>query len=218
MTTAREKLYEEILALAGAPPSATAEADVRKIMGRYRVQTKPGVHVPEGITARDALGARLLELLRENPPDFNEKVGAAIDEFRMQVKQRGAAQKPAPAAPKPKAAAKPATPIPVRPAAEARAERDGEARSPARAAEEPSDARPRRMVSEPVAGGPRKRGRTRSECPKCHSMGVVLARSYAGDEYYSCIYCGWQAFKPADDSDPSASLAVRLLGQSAPEK
>jgi hypothetical protein len=44
-------------------------------------------------------------------------------------------------------------------------------------------------------------------------MGVVLARSYAGDEYYSCIYCGWQAYKPTDEDDPNASLAVRLLGQ-----
>jgi len=43
-------------------------------------------------------------------------------------------------------------------------------------------------------------------------MGVVLARSYAGDEYFSCIYCGWQAYKPADENDPTASLASRLLG------
>ena len=46
-------------------------------------------------------------------------------------------------------------------------------------------------------------------------MGVVLARSYSGDEYYSCIYCGWQAYKPADEDDPHASLALRLLGQTA---
>lgn len=71
--------------------------------------------------------------------------------------------------------------------------------------------------AEPVAGGPRKRGRTRGECPKCHSMGVVLARSYSGDEYFSCIYCGWQAYKPTEEDDPNASLAVRLLGQSPTE-
>ena len=48
-------------------------------------------------------------------------------------------------------------------------------------------------------------------------MGVVLARSYSGDEYFSCIYCGWQAYKPTEEDDPNASLAVRLLGQTAPE-
>ncbi|MDP2343907.1 MAG: hypothetical protein Q8O67_23320 [Deltaproteobacteria bacterium] len=69
--------------------------------------------------------------------------------------------------------------------------------------------------AEPVAGGPRARKKARGECPKCHSMGVVLARSYSGDEYYSCIYCGWQAYKPVDDDDPNASLALRLLGQTA---
>jgi Zn ribbon nucleic-acid-binding protein len=68
---------------------------------------------------------------------------------------------------------------------------------------------------EPVAGGPRTRKKARGECPKCKSKGVVLARSYSGDEYYSCIYCGWQAYKAVDEDDPNASLAVRLLGQTA---
>ena len=70
-----------------------------------------------------------------------------------------------------------------------------------------------RHVAEPVAGGPRRRQKARGECPKCKSLGVVLARSYSGDEYYSCIYCGWQAYKPTDEDDPNASLAIRLLGQ-----
>jgi hypothetical protein len=43
-------------------------------------------------------------------------------------------------------------------------------------------------------------------------MGVVLARSYATDEYYSCIYCGWQGFKPPDAIEGQDSLAARLLG------
>jgi Zn ribbon nucleic-acid-binding protein len=68
---------------------------------------------------------------------------------------------------------------------------------------------------EPVAGGPRTRKKARGECPKCKSKGVVLARSYSGDEYYSCIYCGWQAYKAVDEDDPNASLAARLLGQTA---
>ena len=43
-------------------------------------------------------------------------------------------------------------------------------------------------------------------------MGVVLARSYAEDEYYSCIYCGWQGFKVAPPGEEQDSLAARLLG------
>lgn len=220
MTTAREKLYQEIVALAGAAAGPAAEAEVRKVMTRYRVQTKPGVHIPDGATARDALGDRLLALWREQPEGLHDKVGATIDEFRMQVKQKAAQPKASvpsastSAAPKAKPAQKPAAkrPAPL-PAAG-----NGASSAPKPPPSPPSEPRSRRMVSEPVAGGPRRRGKTRSECPKCHSMGVVLARSYAGDEYYSCIYCGWQAYKPADESDPAASLAARLLGQGAPEK
>ncbi|MEW5850404.1 MAG: hypothetical protein AB2A00_16580 [Myxococcota bacterium] len=53
----------------------------------------------------------------------------------------------------------------------------------------------------------------RSECPKCKSRGVVLARTYAQEEYYSCIYCGWQAFKPFEEANADAPLAARLLSQ-----
>lgn len=215
MATAREKLYDEVVALIASPAGDDAEATIKKIMTRYRVQTKPGVNIGAGNTARDALGDRLLELWRTNPPDAKSQIGSTIDEFRMQVKQRASAgakpKRPAPAAevkPPPPRPAAPAPKAHPEPAAEAR--RDNEDDLPA-----PSQ---RRRVVEPVGGGPRRRGKSRGECPKCHSMGVVLARSYAGDEYYSCIYCGWQAYKPADENDPTASLAVRLLGQTVGEK
>ena len=61
MTTAREKLYDEVVALTESPPGGDAESVIRKIMTRYRVQTKPGINIPDGTTARDALvcaGAR----------------------------------------------------------------------------------------------------------------------------------------------------------------
>lgn len=215
MTTAREKLFEEIVALASAPAGDTADAEIRKIMGRYRVQTKPGVQIPDGMTARDALGDRMLALWRESPSDLKERIGSNIDEFRMQTKQKPSA-KPAAAGAMSKArSASKARPVPAARPAGAVSPNAVAAKAAAPAARPP---RPRRLVSEPVAGGPRKRGKTRSECPKCHSMGVVLARSYAGDEYFSCIYCGWQAYKAADEHDPAASLAIRLLGHSAGEK
>jgi hypothetical protein len=217
LATARESLYDEMIALSAQPFADAVVDTVLKTMLRYRVQTKPGVQVPPDVTARDALGERLVELLRTRPANLSEALGTTIDEFRMQVKGK-APSSSTPKAPKPgkvKAPAPadddagddedgedvdgPTRPAPTRPA------------SP-RAASTP-DMRAFPRGAEPVAGGPRRRGRSRSECPKCHSMGVVLARSYAGDEYFSCIYCGWQAYKPADDSDPTASLAGRLLGQ-----
>jgi hypothetical protein len=205
VATARETLYDEITALTKGAPTDESAGDIKKIMSRYRVQTKPGVNIADGITARDALGDRLLDMWKGGGDDLDARIGAAIDEFRMQVKAKPAggkakARTPKPRAPKPAAKATPEVPA----TADEPDASDGKG--------EPAAARQPR--AQPVAGGPRKRGKTRGECPKCHSMGVVLAQSYSGDEYYSCIYCGWQAFKPADENDPAASLAVRLLGQS----
>lgn len=241
MKTAREQLFEEVTALLTKTP-AEAAAEMRKLMGRYRVQTKPGVEIAGAATARDALGDRLLGLLKAggNDEPTRQKIGNTIDEFRMQMKN-SAPEKPAtpgapprpsikpPRAPAPPArslspgpgAATPATPSNSTPSSSSK---KGAASAPPPA---PSKARPSVTLgvgeaparlprgAEPVAGGPRARKKARAECPKCHSMGVVLARSYSGDEYYSCIYCGWQAYKPADEDDPHASLALRLLGQTA---
>lgn len=208
MTTAREKLFDEVMALSASPAGPEAEGKIKKLMLQYRVQTKPGVKIDDGVTARDALGDLLLELWRTSPADKEAQVGNTIDRFRMQLKGKaaGAPAKPKASAPKPASTAKApaAAPRPSRPA-------DPPA-EPMRMPDPMPLSRSRRPSIEPVAGGPRRRGKTRSECPKCHSMGVVLARSYAGDEYFSCIYCGWQAYKPADENDPTASLASRLLG------
>lgn len=259
MTTAREKLYEEMVALVAAPATPTSESEIRKIMTRYRVQTKPGIDIPPGTTARDALGDRLLELWRQSAPDVKAKIGTAIDEFRMQLKSSSSPPSPArpSSAPRPvnhggqgmprasvpaledgddpptpsSSASSPYAGRPSSPSPRASGLGNGEMRTEPRAPEprvealgaaDPPSAAMRGRAggprsAEPVAGGPRKRGRTRGECPKCHSMGVVLARSYSGDEYFSCIYCGWQAYKPTEEDDPNASLAVRLLGQSPSE-
>jgi hypothetical protein len=220
---------------------------MRKIMLRYRVQTKPGVDIPAGTTARDALGDRLLVLWRDGGPDdaTRARIGSTIDEFRMQLKQSGvgAVDKPAPAS-APARPAKPPSPPSSAAARPTEAPRPAKAAalsthaspaahgsppsaspsSPPRPAGKPAASvqlgvadPPVRMPRgpEPIAGGPRTRKKARGECPKCKSKGVVLARSYSGDEYYSCIYCGWQAYKAVDEDDPNASLAVRLLGPTA---
>jgi len=46
---------------------------------------------------------------------------------------------------------------------------------------------------------------------------VVLARSYTQEEYYTCIYCGWQAFKPFEEANADSPLAARLLAQRPPQ-
>ncbi|MBH1989055.1 MAG: hypothetical protein I8H75_04780 [Myxococcaceae bacterium] len=68
-------------------------------------------------------------------------------------------------------------------------------------------------VGQPLAGGPQRRDRIRGECPKCRGMGVVLARSYHGDEYLSCIYCGYQTYRTAMGPEFDLPLAAELLNR-----
>ncbi len=237
MKTAREQLYDEVTILL-AKPADNAASEMKKVMSRYRVQTKPGVDISDGPTARDALGARLIDIWKNGKDDdaTRQKMEALIDQFRMQLKGSGSdkPQKPGPlkkltfpssSTPVSKEALLANAPSAFKPTAKsepkpAPTSKELGPKAPARPAiptqtlglAEPP-ARSHARGPEPVAGGPRQRKKARGECPKCKSMGVVLARSYAGDEYYSCIYCGWQAYKPADDDDPNASLALRLLGQ-----
>ena len=75
-----------------------------------------------------------------------------------------------------------------------------------------------KLPLQPLAGGPQKRQRIRGECPKCHSMGVVLARSYNGDEYFSCIYCGFQTYRAAMDLEFDLPMAAELLNRRFDEK
>jgi len=229
MKTAREQLYDEAIGLLPSPPTEASPGDMKKIMSKYRVQTKPGVDIGAGITARDALGDRILELWRAGGDDDSTraKMGTLIDEFRMQLKQAGPEApaaggapkapprpKPAPSTSTPSPTAKSPAPAPRKPTMPEKplAPRPPPPQSVSLGMSDPP-AKGMRHVAEPVAGGPRRRQKARGECPKCKSHGVVLARSYSGDEYYSCIYCGWQAYKPTDEDDPNASLAIRLLGQ-----
>jgi len=238
MKTAREQLFEEVTALLTKTP-AEAAAEMRKLMGRYRVQTKPGVEIAGAATARDALGDRLLGLLKAggNDEPTRQKIGNTIDEFRVQMKNSAPEKPGTPGAPRPSIKPPRAPVPPPAPRALSASAAPGAAPSSAPPSSKkgapvppppaPTKTRPSVTLgvgeaparlprgAEPVAGGPRARKKARAECPKCHSMGVVLARSYSGDEYYSCIYCGWQAYKPADEDDPHASLALRLLGQTA---
>ena len=210
MATARETLVEEILALVASNPDSIAQ-EIEVLLKRYRVQTKPRTEIPEGMTARDALAARLVAMWRQGVLGDANQLGGLIDTFRMQHKKTGgAAQKSARKKVRPRESTlaeqpgAPSSESPVVPAAptlitsEAPKEEGERSRGP---------------ISSPVAGGPQVKKKTRSECPKCHSQGVVLARSYAGDDYFSCIYCGWQGYKPIEKPDFSVPVATQLLGQ-----
>lgn len=197
MATAREQLHTEIVALSNRACDDAGKADLQKILLGFRVQTKAGTQIPDGMTARDALGAEVVTLWEKGPIDA-DTCTALINRFRMQLKAAAGAKK----APRKKAAA-------AKPAAR-KAAPAAPVQAPPKAKKAEAAPVARRT---PIGGGPMKRRKTRAECPKCHSNGVVLAHNYAGEEYYSCIYCGWQAYKSTTDSDLDATLAAQLLGR-----
>ncbi len=207
LATARETLVEEILALVASKPDNIAQ-DIEDLLKRYRVQTKPRTEIPEGMTARDALADRLVAMWRQGVLGDATQLGNLIDTFRMQHKKTGGGSQ--------KSARKKVRPRESIMSEQLSAGESAHVPAPKLITSEqtPEEGeRSRGPISSPVAGGPQVKKKTRSECPKCHSQGVVLARSYAGDDYFSCIYCGWQGYKPVEKPDFSVPVATQLLGQ-----
>lgn len=182
-------------------------------------------------TARDTLLADLVKLFKSGYSDRAESgVGALLDRFRIQAKsgpdaKRGTARELLSAEllnlwktqsladlTKPILAAVSQYRMQLK---QAGAEKKTNAKEKIKLA---SKGLVSKRVEQPLAGGPQKRQRVRGECPKCHSMGVVLARSYNGDEYFSCIYCGYQTYRAAMDLEFDLPLAAELLNRRFDEK
>ena len=196
MATAREKLISEVRQLIKSPYNNRSAPRLEELLDLFRIQLKNTREQQKDTTARETIAREFLELWAENPLDFDQKIAATVDRFRMQMKQKDGElqQSDEP---------------------EKKAEKNKKVKAKAPSAKKES--RPA-SLGEPVAGGPRKRSGARSQCPKCHSLGVVLARSYTGDEYFSCIYCGFQAYRAALEAELDLPLAAELLGRSFDER
>ncbi len=200
MATARDMLFADVLNIAKRQHSEGLVRDVSDMLERYRIQAKPSALLVENKTARESLEEEFMKLLQNRPSDTEFQLKVVIDKFRMQLKQTEVIKK-ANGAP---AVAEEKKPVDIRERREKKAKQKASQAPLASVA---------KTKSEPVAGGPLKRQRSRGHCPKCHSMGVVLARSYTGDEYFSCIYCGFQSYRPSVDAELDLPLAQELLGR-----
>ncbi len=198
MMTARDSLLHEILTLTKRPYSKLAKANIAKVLTGYRIQAKPSLVLLEKMTARETLQEKVLEAWQIlNASRLEYDIKEAIDDYRMQFKQNT----------KNKSTKEMGLVQATRNAANV----DGNAGLPKKKAVVISVSH--RKDGGPIAGGPKKRQYARSECPKCHSMGVVLARASCGDGYFSCIYCGFQAYRGRLDSELDLPLAAELLGR-----
>ena len=195
MTTARNLLYADLAHALTAPSQETIRERVLRILDKYRIQLKPGISLEEGQTARESLFREIVEKCTVvSATEIPRKLNTIFARYRMQSKQKLPGQT-----------------------------REGEGASKLETIDKKQELKlgaksKSTMKTEPLGGGPIKRTKVRGECPKCHSRGVVLALSYAGDDYFSCIYCGFQAFRAAIETDLDLPLAAELLGRRFDDK
>lgn len=191
MTTARNLLYADLTKVLTTKSEGTVRERVLVTLEKYRIQLRPGLKVDHGLTAREALFNEIIEKCTMiSAAEIPRRLDTVFDSYRMQSK--GKASKKS-----------------------ANGTNDSvDGRSPTFQGGKLVHG----VKMEPVGGGPVRRSKARGECPKCHSMGVVLAHSYSGDDYFSCIYCGFQAYGAAIETDLDLPLAAELLGRRFDEK
>lgn len=208
MTTARAKLHADLVDLVQGVGKPLDDKILAEVLSGYRIQFKSKQAGDDSaITAREQLCREIEAAAKRPPKDVVGWLATLLDSYRMQLKQGEARPTKKATAPKP------AKGVETRPTPE-RAPSPPPSPAPTPAATRPKSAPVAAKTVSPLRPEEPADARrsTRTECPKCHSMGVVLARSYATDEYYSCIYCGWQGFKSPEALEAEDSLAARLLG------
>lgn len=208
MATARERLLQALTAIISQPCNDDGKTALRRLLNSYRVQAKPGEHLDKNQTARDLLATKLTDAWQQNTAFEKKNLNRIISSFRMQLKQglnRGKLQE-----------AKSSLGEVLN-----HEHSKGLTRSQIKentARQENAYFKSKFTGSDipieaiPIAGGPKQGTNSRGQCPKCRSMGIVLARAYGGDDYYSCIYCGFQSYLKGMDPKLDLPLAAELLG------
>lgn len=211
MATARERLLQALTAIISQPCNEDGRTALKRLLNSYRVQAKPGEKLDKNQTARDLLAAKLVESWQQSSLVEKKNLNRIISSFRMQLKQglnRGRTHEN-----KTGLAGDPG---------QMSDQNKSMSRSQIKentAKQENAYFKSKSIVSEssleaiPIAGGPKQGSNSRGQCPKCRSIGIVLARAYGGDDYYSCIYCGFQSYLKGVDPKLDLPLAAELLGR-----
>lgn len=210
MATARERLLQALLAIISQPFSEEGKVALSRLLNSYRVQAKPGENLPKDQTARNALADKIVEAWKQSCPLDRKFLSRVISSFRMQLKQGFSRSRMLESKQSQK---------------EAGQEVAGQSMVSARAKAKDIAAKQENAYfkdkaknvvnpegSTQIAGGPKQNPKSRGQCPKCRSIGIVLARAYGGDDYHSCIYCGYQAYLKNTDPKLDLPLAAELLG------
>jgi hypothetical protein len=221
VATARETLHSQVLQIASTTTHGQNVLEkVNSVAQLYRIQSKIGIVISSGRIARDELSYRIVQLIQSNSSELAKDLWEIVDDFRMQYKDNVPLEQVTTAE---NISSRPPIKLENHKTgiqSQVREKRKKDAvKSGLSTSIESSDTQ-RRLVAQnkkttnntaqpfnetkavvAVSGGPRLKKHARSECPKCRSFGVVLARNYIGDDYFSCVYCGWQAFRGKESND-----------------
>jgi hypothetical protein len=211
VATARERLLQALNAIISQPCNDEGKTALKRLLNSYRVQAKPGEKLDKNQTARDLLAARIVETWQQNNLLERKNLNRIISSFRMQLKQglnRGRTHEP-----KNSVQHEPLqTPDQGRVMTRSQI-KENTARQENAYFKNKQIAPDEVRGAIPIAGGPKQGTNSRGQCPKCRSFGIVLARAYGGDDYYSCIYCGFQSYLKGVDPKLDLPLAAELLGR-----
>lgn len=209
MATARERLLQSLTAIISQAFTPEAKVALKRLLNTYRVQAKPGEVVNQDLTARDVLANQIAASWMQKGTLDKKDIELLISPFRMQLKQglmRGKFDEERIESPESTSAGNLPFQTPRRSKIQENINRHQNAyfRDKAKTKKLSTEQRA-------IAGGPIQKAGGRGQCPKCRSTGVVLARAYGGEDYYSCIYCGYQAYLKSSDPKIDLPLAAELL-------
>lgn len=209
MATARERLLQSLIAIISQAFTPEAKVALKRLLNTYRVQAKPGETLAKDMTARDVLANKIVSAwVLKNTLDKKD-LEHLISPFRMQLKQgllrtKGDFER-----------SELENSIGTTNVAFQGLKRSQIQENINRHQNAYFRDRSRLKKENPehlaIAGGPVQKTGGRGQCPKCRSVGIVLARSYGGEDYYSCIYCGYQAYLKSSDPKIDLPLAAELL-------
>jgi hypothetical protein len=209
LATARELLLQALHAIISKAYSEEGKVALKRLLNSYRVQTKSGEALEKNQTARELLVQNIINYWQHNGGIDKKTLINLISSFRMQVKH--GLSRPVESLLGNKVSDESSS-------SNTRAKvKENISRHQNAYFKSKNDHKKNHILESSVAGGPLPKKQGRAQCPKCRSMGVVLARAYGGEDYCSCIYCGFQAHPKTINDKLDLPMAAEILNATVGE-
>lgn len=200
MGTARQELLQSLSEIIKEPYSKEGEVFIKRLLNSYRVQAKPNEDLTNNGTAREELFLRIILEWQKKGPLERKFILKIFLPFRMQIKQGLKSAK-------------------IKLKNNLKEDKTFFINKDLGKAEHKKNQENAffnkkklpQKDQKPIAGGPNIKTKSRSQCPKCRSLGLVLAPSFTEEDHFSCVYCGYHAFLDTKNPEADLPLAAQIL-------